>query len=225
MDASSQKQVVWHIKTLPSQTNSALNLLFTQSWLKRSAWYLAGETALALRAGHRRSVDLDFFTPQSNFHTPSLLKHFKTGWKTTRLEEGTVYGELFRAKVSFLSNPLFAPALPPVRYGAVRVLQPINIAVMKVIAISQRGRKRDFIDLYWCVRNIESLEKIIIRLKTQYPSVAHDFHHILKSMIYFDDAEKDPLPDLYFKASWAQVKKMFLNEVPDVTRKLMKLKP
>jgi len=96
---------------------------------------------------------------------------------------------------------------------------------MKVIAISQRGRKRDFIDLYWCVRNIEPLEKIIIRLKTQYPSVAHDFHHILKSMTYFDDAENDPLPSLFFNASWSQVKKLFINEVPEVTRKLMKLNP
>jgi len=96
---------------------------------------------------------------------------------------------------------------------------------MKVIAISQRGRKRDFIDLYWCIRNIESLEKIIIRLKTQYPSVAHDFHHILKSMTYFVDAENDPLLKLYFKASWSQVKKLFIDEVPDVTRKLMKLTP
>lgn len=217
--------MTWQIKILPAPTKKALDLLSAQSWLKRSAWYLAGGTALALQAGHRKSVDLDFFTPKSNFHAPSLLRHFTANWKTTRLEEGTVYGELFRAKVSFLSNPLFKPSLPPVRYGAVRVLQPIDIAVMKVIAISQRGRKRDFIDLYWCVRNIEPLERIIIRLKTQYPSVAHDFHHILKSMTYFVDAENDPLPNLYFKASWSQVKKLFINEVPDITRKIMKLNP
>ncbi len=225
MDAPSQKQITWHIKILPPPTNKALDFLSAQSWLKKSAWYLAGGTALALQAGHRSSVDLDFFTSKGNFHAPSLLRHFKTNWKTTSLEEGTVYGELFRAKVSFLSNPLFEPSLPPVRYGAVRVLQPIDIAVMKAIAISQRGRKRDFMDLYWCIRNIEPLEKIIIRLKTQYPSVAHDFHHILKSMTYFVDAENDPLPKLYFKASWSQVKKLFINEVPDVARKLMKLNP
>ena len=225
MDAPSQKQIIWHEKILPPETKKALVFLSAQSWLKKSEWYLAGGTALALQAGHRSSVDLDFFTPKSNFYTPSLLKHFNTNWKTTSLEEGTVYGELFRAKVSFLSNPLFEPSLPPVRYGAVRVLHPIDIAVMKVIAISQRGPKRDFIDLYWCIRNIEPLEKIIIRLKTQYPSVAHDFHHILKSMTYFIDAENDPLPKLYFKASWPQVKKLFIDEVPDVTRKLMKLNP
>jgi hypothetical protein len=85
MDASSQKQIAWQVKILPPPTNKALDLLSTQSWLKRSAWYLASGTALALQAGHRKSVDLDFFTPKNNFHAPSLLKHFKTYWKTTRL--------------------------------------------------------------------------------------------------------------------------------------------
>lgn len=217
--------MIWHTKILPPPTSKALVYLSAQGWLKKSAWYLAGGTALALQAGHRSSVDLDLFTPNNTFRAPFLLRHFKANWKTTRIEEGTVYGELFRAKVSFLSNPLFEPSLPPVWYGDVRVLQPIDIAVMKVIAISQRGRKRDFVDLYWCVKNIEPLEKIIFRLKTQYPSVAHDFHHILKSMTYFVDAESDPLPKLYMKESWSQVKKLFINEVPEVTRKLMKLNP
>ena len=223
MDAPSQEQIARNIRILPSATQKALDFCAAQGWLKKSPWYLAGGTALALQAGHRSSVDLDFFSSRANFHAPSLLRHFPVNWQTTRLEEGTVYGELFRAKVSFLSYPLFEPALPPVRYGAVRVLQPADIAVMKIIAISQRGRKRDFIDLYWCVRNIEPLGEIIVRLKTQYPTVAHDYHHILKSLTYFADAENDPLPKLYFKASWLQIRKFFVSEVPAVTRKLLKL--
>lgn len=75
------------------------------------------------------------------------------------------------------------------------------IAVMKIITISQRGRKRDFFDFYYCVKNIEPLENLIKRLKIQYPSVAHNFHHILKSLIYFKDAENDPEPEIYFKTS------------------------
>ncbi|MFH0755497.1 MAG: nucleotidyl transferase AbiEii/AbiGii toxin family protein [bacterium] len=72
---------------------------------------------------------------------------------------------------------------------------------MKIITISQRGRKRDFFDFYYCVKNIEPLENLIKRLKIQYPSVAHNFHHILKSLIYFKDAENDPEPEIYFKTS------------------------
>lgn len=63
---------------------------------------------------------------------------------------------------------------------------------MKVIAISQRGTKRDFVDLYWYCRNQEPLIDILHRLAKSYPSVGHDYHHILKSMIYFADADPTP---------------------------------
>lgn len=46
----------------------------------------------------------------------------------------------------------------------------------------------DFFDAYYIAHNIEPLEDSIKRLKKQYPSVAHDYHHILKSLVYFDDA-------------------------------------
>lgn len=109
-------------------------------------------------------------------------------------------------------------------HGEIPVMNPIDIAVMKVTAVSQRGKKRDFFDLYWCAHNIEPLERIIKRLPAQYPSVAHDYHHILKSLVYFEDAESDPEPEIYFKASWKIVKSFFKKEIPVITRKVMKLK-
>ena len=103
------------------------------------------------------------------------------------------------------------------------MLNKIDVAVMKIIAISQRGRKRDFFDLYWCAKNIEALENIIRRLKTQYPSVAHDYHHILKSLMYFNDAENDPEPTIFFKATWLEIKRFFRKEIPKITKTLLKL--
>jgi hypothetical protein len=83
------------------------------------------------------------------------------------------------------------------------------------------GRKRDFFDLYWCAKNIEPLEKIIKRLKFQYPSVAHDYHHILKSMVYFEDAESDPEPEIYFDANWKKVKSFFKKEIPIIANRII----
>ena len=93
---------------------------------------------------------------------------------------------------------------------------------MKITAISQRGRKRDFFDLYWCANHVEPLEQIIKRLKVQYPSVAHDYHHILKSLVYFADAEGDPEPIIYFDSNWRKVKKFFTKEVPQIALRIMK---
>src|SRR5690348_4510188 len=151
-----------HFDVLPPQTRQAFEFLTNANWLKDSTWYLAGGTALALQVGHRRSVDLDFFTTTRSFDTGTLLSHFADikNWKTDIERENTVYGELFGAKVSFIAYPFFAPAERLLLQGAVRILTPPDIAVMKVIAISQRGRKRDFVDLYWFFRNGSDLEAL-----------------------------------------------------------------
>ena len=225
MDANAQNKIAWHFSALPAKTKKALDFLSDQKWLENSGWYLAGGTALALQAGHRKSVDLDFFTQAKDFNNVALLNRFSNNknWKTTINLEGTVYGELFGAKISFIAYPFFIPKQECVKYGVVRIIQPIDVAVMKIVAISQRGRKRDFFDLYWCVKNIEPLEETMRRLKKQYPAVAHDYHHILKSLVYFSDAENDPAPEISFKASWAEVKKFFAKEVPIVAHKLLSL--
>ena len=103
------------------------------------------------------------------------------------------------------------------------MLAPLDIAVMKVVAISQRGRKRDFFDLFWCAKNLEPLEKTLKRLRMQYPSVAHDFNHILKSLVYFKDAQADPSPEIFFKATWKEVQNFFEKEMPFLATKLVNL--
>lgn len=225
MVASVKSKITWHYESLPKPTKKALDFFSEAVWLKKSEWYLAGGTALALRVGNRKSYDLDFFTQQRFFNKNNLLSHFigNTGWITEIQENNTVHGQLFGTKVSFIANPFFTPKQKMERHGSVRVLQPADIAVMKLIAISQRGKKRDFFDLYWCANNLEPLAETIKRLPDQYPTVAHDYHHILKSLVYFDDAESDPDPMIFFTASWTVVKNFFKREVPILARKLIRL--
>src|SRR3989344_6766044 len=139
-----------HLGVLPLATQKALDFFSEQAWLNGSTWYLAGGTALALLCGHRESVDLDFFTTEKDFALESFLAYFvdEKKWKTTIARTGTIYGTLQGAKVSFIAYPFFKPAEEGLNYGSVRILSPQDIAVMKIIAISQRGRKRDFVDLY-----------------------------------------------------------------------------
>lgn len=136
--------------------------------------------------------------------------------------KNTLYGELYNTKISFIAYPFFVPKQTPIRYGAVCVLTPRDIAVMKIIAISQRGRKRDFFDLYWCAHNVEPLETIIRRLTVQYPSIAHNFHHLLKALVYFEDAESDPEPVVFFDIDWKKVKRFFTKEIPPIAHRLIR---
>lgn len=214
----------WHLEVLPASTRQALEYLSKCGWIKDSPWYLAGGTALALQMGHRSSVDLDFFTTEKDFSLAAMSEQFsKDIWIVDSMTEGTIYGKLYDAKVSFIAYPFFIPRNPKRKFGAVSILVPRDIAVMKIVAISQRGKKRDFVDLYWYCQHEESLEAVVGRLPDQYPTVAHDFHHILKSMMYFVDADIDPMPAVLFEISWEEVKRYFKREVPLLTKKLLGL--
>ncbi|KKT01071.1 MAG: hypothetical protein UW07_C0017G0014 [Candidatus Nomurabacteria bacterium GW2011_GWF2_43_8] len=224
MEINSQQKIDWHYETLPENTKKALDFLSAQKWLKEEGWYLAGGTALALQAGNRKSLDLDFFTEKKDFKEKELLAHFidNQDWKTDIEEKNTIYGQMFKAKVSFIAYPFFLPQQKPLWYKYARVLSVKDIGVMKITTISQRGRKRDFFDLYWCAKNVEPLEEIIKKLPAQYPFIAHNYHHLMKALVYFEDAEKDAEPEVFFDASWKKIKDFFKKEIPIIADKLIR---
>lgn len=213
-----------HLSALPAETQQAFLACAQFSFLD-DAWYLAGGTALALQVGHRTSVDLDFFRTDADFSTTDLERDLTTTsmWKTSMSERATLYGELKGAKMSFIGYPFFKPSSERLRHGRVAMLVPRDIAVMKIIAISQRGKKRDFVDLYWYAKNREPLGDVVKRTTLQYPGQEHNLPHILKSMVYFADAEADPMPSLFFEVSWEEIKAYFKDEVPRLTKKLLGL--
>lgn len=217
-------EVNWHTGVLPPAMLYALDFFSHEPWLP-GPWYLAGGTALALQVGHRSSEDLDFFTKQKTFAPNDVVRNLsEQDWTTRSLDEGTIYGEYRGASVSFIAYPFFVPQEPMVEYGHIAMLTPRDIAVMKIVALSQRGKKRDFIDIYWYSINKEPLLDVVRRLPRQYPSVAHDYHHILKAMLYFDDAEEDPMPRIRFDADWETIKQYFKREVPKIAEELLGIK-
>lgn len=211
-----------HFDILPKATMKAFRACASMPLFSRQDWYLAGGTALALQAGHRRSVDLDFFTKRSKFDEKKIeeILSAKGEWITTAMSSGTLYGEFFGGKISLISYPFFKPTHPMVTFGNVSLLSPTDIAVMKIIAISQRGRKRDFFDLFWLCQNALSLNDIIVNVKSKY-TVRQNPAHILKSLVYFDDAENDPNPVVFFEADWDNVKTFFQKEIPMLTKKII----
>lgn len=215
-----------HLDVLPEATRRAFAAASAFNFLKAEGWYLAGGTALALQAGHRESVDLDFFTTEKDFEVErlerTLLRESDDAWKTTSSDAGTLYGLLQGAKTSFIAYPHFIPSAHGLQYGNMRILSADDIAVMKIIAVSQRGRKRDFIDLYWyCAIHGASLRDTILRVGEQYPHAKHSTPHLIKSLSYFADAEEDPQPQLHFKADWDEVKGFFRREVKDAAKELL----
>ena len=204
-----------YLNRLPEATRKAF-LSCIKLPLLRQRWYLAGGTARALQVGHRQSVDLDFFTQKKTFRKLEVERALlNTGnWKTTYIEAGTIYGTYLGAKMSLIAYPFFIPSVAELRCGTVRILPPEDIGAMKIIAISQRGRKRDFVDLYWYCTEREPLSQVVLRALSQYPGQEKNLNHIIKSLAYFADAEDDIMPKTFFNADWKKIKKYFQREAP-----------
>ena len=101
-----------HLDILPRVTRKAFLYCAKLPLFKNSQWYLAGGTALALQAGHRQSVDLDFFIPQIRYDVDSLEETLLNTreWKSTLKRKGILYGIFMDAKMSFIAYPFFIPS-------------------------------------------------------------------------------------------------------------------
>jgi len=175
--------------------------------------YLAGGTACALQIGHRISVDLDFFIPRE-FNAKELTRSLKKigKFELDRQSWGTILGDFEKVKFSIFVYKY--PALFPFKslYG-INILDLRDIAAMKIDAISTRGIKRDFIDLYFICQKGISLNEILSLYDRKYGSLASNLVHIQKSLVYFVDAEASTIPKMLKKAAWEKVKRYFEGEV------------
>jgi len=79
---------------------------------------------------------------------------------------------------------------------------------MKIVAVAQRGTKKDFVDLFVILQNNYSLEEILGAFDKKYLGTNYQKLHILKSLVYFADAENDPEPDYLTPISWDEVKRL-----------------
>ena len=176
-------------------------------------FYLAGGTALALHLGHRRSVDLDFFT-QGPFENETLLARLRRigEIRVERNEPGTFRGQLGGVQIGFIRydySLLDAPIKPD--FGP-RVAGTRDIACMKLSAIMGRGTRRDFVDLYAVCRQGVSLREVYGWFQQKYAGISYDPYHLAKSLVYFVEAEKEPIPVMLHPIRWDEVQEFFLRE-------------
>ena len=97
-----------------------------------------------------------------------------------------------------------------------------DIAVMKINAISQRGKKRDFVDLYFILNeNILTLKKIFNLYDKKHKLLKQNLFILIKSLAYFDNAEQDEIPEMIKPVNWSQVKKYFIEEQRKIAEALL----
>jgi predicted nucleotidyltransferase component of viral defense system len=206
-----ERESKWHWETVDAGVEQTLRDLHNVPIL--TSFYLAGGTGLALRLGHRRSVDLDFFLGE-DFNEDSVLQKLQhlEGFALVAKEPGTIYANIRKTKVSFIAYayPILFPSQP---FLGVDVADSRDIGCMKISAIASRGTKRDFIDLYFLAQEY-SLKQLLEWFTRKFSQTNYSMPHILKSLSYFEEAEQDPMPHMLMSLSWEEVKQFFAREAP-----------
>lgn len=206
-------------KTLSKTAQNSLAVLGKSGLLKKA--YLAGGSALALWLGHRYSFDFDFFS-QEPFNAKDLTEKLT---RLGRFEKNTLSADTLLGTFNSIKFSLFYLKYPLVKkpklFLNINIADPADIAAMKIAAIVDRGTKRDFIDLYFLVKEKYSFEEIFGFYNKKYKKISENIYSILKSLQYFADADISETPRMIKKISWEEVKKFFRNETICLARKYL----
>ena len=200
-------------RTIEPGTLGLLNQLMSMPSLDQFS--LVGGTALALQLGHRLSIDLDLFTLLP-FDKNELVEVLTEEFEVSVESEGTtmLITNLNGVKVDFvrMSYPLLFPAL---NIEGIRMLELRDIAPMKLKAVTQRGSKKDFFDIFFLLDRLPLTDMLQLFLEK---FKQHEIFHVVKRLTYFEDAEKQPDPLVFDKSvSWQVVKTVVRKAVRDLS--------
>lgn len=184
--------------------------------------YLAGGSALALQLGHRYSFDFDFFSP-TLFDPIKLSKNLKgIGLFRQTVAKGiSLIGEFEGVKFSYFQYdyPLVTSTH---QFLNVAVADIKDIAAMKLAALMDRGTKRDFVDIYALTVHGMSIQDMFASYDRKYKILETNRWSLVKSLSYFDDAEKDDMPRMLDTSiTWERVKTFLAAESMRLAKEIL----
>ncbi|MEP4533568.1 MAG: nucleotidyl transferase AbiEii/AbiGii toxin family protein [Cyclobacteriaceae bacterium] len=180
-----------------------------------SSFALAGGTALALKYGHRISIDIDLFGKGDIKEdvVPQLEKSFG---KSVEIEDvpgsWAFFGFIDGIKVDII--PYDHPLLNPVEIeGNLRLFSTPDIVAMKINALFGRATKKDFWGLHELL-NHYTLDEMITFHQQKFPK-QRLMVSVPQALTYFEDAENTPDPVSLKGIEWCQVKREIQKKVSE----------
>lgn len=184
--------------------------------------YLAGGTAIALMLGHRKSVDLDWFTGNEMQDPAQIVQRMKSHLlnilvpvSNITIDKGTIYATANDVRLSILEYhyPLLEQSVDYAEAGC-RLAGLDDLSCMKLTAVATRGSRKDFTDIYALLEKHASLQHMFEAYTKKFSD--HNISHTVFSLTYFDDAEKEQMPEMLWNVSWDTIKSRILAAVKEV---------
>ncbi len=168
-----------------------------------------GGTSMALRFGHRQSVDLDYFTT-AEFQPQELFDALGLGAATIlSLSRNTLSLDAGGVKIDLLRHAY--PELAPIdKMDGHRLVSLPDLAAMKLNAIANRGSKKDFYDMAELLKHF-SLTDMLGFFSRKYPNT--DPFAVIRSLAWFEEAEQEPDPIPILDQTWESVKRIVTDAV------------
>ena len=192
-----------HVDAVEPRLTALLRALAEEDALREMR--LVGGTALALQLGHRASVDLDFCGPRLNGSIEALRERLARHGDVAVLAEGkalhTYAIDGIKLDIVVSASPWLADAVVE---GRIRLAGPLDIAAMKLLAITNRGARKDFVDLAFLL-DILTLSAMLDAHDRKYRTESR--FAVLKSLVYFDAAAAEPMPPMLRPVDWTAIRR------------------
>ena len=87
---------------------------------------------------------------------------------------------------------------------------------MKLVAIAQRGSKKDFMDIYAICKHYKPLSELLELCREKFG--LDDLSSIVHGLVYFEDADKEKTPKMLWRLDWRRIKSEIKEWVREVAR-------
>jgi hypothetical protein len=190
---------------------------------------LVGGTALALKIGHRISIDIDLFST-TPFNSSDLGRHLTTTYQATEVRVITngVFCFVNNIKIDLLTHQYPLVKNIDVTEG-VRMVSLLDIGAMKLNAIFGSGKRlKDFVDMY-ALLEIYPLEEMLDACRQKYVDL--NINMVKNSLIFHDDIIFTPIEFLGAEINWPEIAERLKNSyhnphttfgITETTPKLMR---
>lgn len=148
-------------------------------------FFLVGGTALSLRIGHRKSIDIDLFSlKEFNEEKIAVILETDFGFLLDFLGKNTLKGQINNIKIDLITHTY--PFVKPLdKIEEIRIASLLDIAAMKLNAIVVNGtRLKDFIDIAFLSSSF-SLDQMMQAYEIKYKK--SNLVLALKSLSFFED--------------------------------------
>ena len=150
-------------------------------------YYMVGGTAIALIIGHRRSIDFDMFTfgKINVTYLKKQVSESKFSSSVIHALPDQIHFIINNVKLTFFEYPFFIDASADVN-GIFKMPNLLTLAAMKAFALGGRGKWKDYVDLYFIIKDFYNPQQISDKAKELFTDV---FNPTLfrKQLCYFKD--------------------------------------